>query len=218
MERSELEDATLILVRHGETVWNVENRWQGQKDSRLTDLGREQARRVAARLAVTKVSAVYSSDLGRAREVADIIAAPHSLPVIEREDLRERSYGLLEGKTSKEAGVSEGVWFLRWQADHLRQAPPAGENEQMVGDRVMDALAEIAESHLGQTVVISTHGGPIKIAFFRILSIPLSLWRLAWVSNGSITIFRGNRDVMRLVCFNDVCHLEATPTTEKMED
>ena len=218
MEHSEPDDATLILIRHGETVWNLKNRWQGQKDSRLTDLGREQAHKVAARLAATKVSAIYSSDLGRAKEVADIVAAPHNLPVIEREDLRERSYGVLEGKTSKEATASEGPWFLMWQANHLRQAPPAGENEQMVGDRVMEALSEIAESHPGQTVVISTHGGPIKIAFFRILSIPLSLWRLAWVSNGSITIIRGNRDVMRLVCFNDVCHLETTPTTEKMED
>jgi len=208
VHHSEPEDATLVLVRHGETVWNVENRWQGQKDSPLTDLGREQARKVAVRLAATRISAVYSSSLGRAREVADI----------EREGLRERSYGVLEGKTSAEAAASEGAWFLRWQADHLRQAPPAGEDERMVGDRVMAALAEIAESHPGQTVAISTHGGPIKIAFFRILSIPLSLWRLAWVSNGSITTFRGNRDVMHLVCFNDVCHLETTPITEKMKD
>jgi probable phosphoglycerate mutase len=218
MQPSEPDDTTLILVRHGETAWNVENRWQGQKDSSLTDLGREQARRVAARLAAVKVSAIYSSDLGRAKEVAAIIAATHNLSVIESEDLRERSYGVLEGKTSKDAAASEGVWFLRWQADHLRQAPPAGENEQMVGDRVMEALSQIAESHPGQTVAISTHGGPIKIAFFRVLSIPLSLWRLAWVSNGSITTFRGSRDVMRLVCFNDVCHLETTPTTEKIED
>jgi len=211
-------DATLILVRHGETVWNIEGRWQGHKDSRLTDLGREQARRIAARLAPLKIGAVYSSDLGRAREVADIIAAAHGLPVITREDLRERSYGVLEGKTNQEAAASQGGWFITWQADHLRQAPPAGETEQMVADRVLEALSEIADSYPGQTVVVSTHGGPIKIAFYHTLSIPLALWRLTWISNGSITILRGNRDVMRVVCFNDVCHLEATPVTDKMED
>jgi len=218
MERSEPDDTTFILVRHGETVWNVESRWQGQKDSRLTDLGREQARKVANRLAAMKISAVYSSDLGRAKEVADTIAASHDLPVITREDLRERSYGVLEGKTDREAAASEGTWFLGWQADHLRLAPPAGETFQMLVERVMEALYEIAENDPGQTVVISTHGGPIKSALFYILSIPLSLWRLTWVSNGSITIYRGNRDVMRVVLFNDVCHLEATPVTEKMED
>jgi broad specificity phosphatase PhoE len=209
MERDELEqqDATLILVRHGETEWNVQGRWQGQKDSRLTAAGQEQTKRIVERLSAAKISAVYSSDLHRAKQLADLIAASHRLPVIVREDLRERSYGLLEGKTDREAGASEGPWFLSWRADHLRRAPPAGETEQMVCERMTDALGEIADAHPAQAVLVATHGGPIKCALYHFLSIPISLWDLTWVANGSITVLRGRRDLMRVAGFNDVCHL-----------
>ena len=212
MEQSE-NDATLILVRHGETVWNRDGRWQGQRDAPLTDRGREQAARIAAKLAPLKISAIYSSDLGRAKETAEAIAAPHTLSVMVREDLRERSYGVLEGKTTEEAARTEGAWFLPWQADHLARTPPAGETQPDMSRRVMAALYEIAEAHPSQTVLISTHGGPIKSAVYHVLSIPLTLWRLTWIANGSISILRGTPDLMRVASFNDTCHLApAAPT------
>jgi broad specificity phosphatase PhoE len=215
----EPQDTTLILVRHGETVWNRDKRWQGQTNSPLTDLGREQGARVAKRLSSLQVSAIYSSDLGRARETADLIAAPHGLPVVPREDLRERAYGLLEGKTDDEAARLGPSWLLAFQADRIRSTPPGGEIHAELCERVVEALSEIADAHPGQTVVVATHGGPIKCALYHILSIPLSLWRLTWIANGSITIFRGTRDVLRVAYFNDTCHLEApalAPT--EMED
>jgi broad specificity phosphatase PhoE len=212
-------DATLILVRHGETAWNREGRWQGQHDPSLTEVGREQGRRIAQRLAGVEVSAVYSSDLSRARETAELVAASHGLQVRLREELRERSFGVLEGKTPEEAARSEGVWFLTWQADHLRQAPPAGESQPAMCERVMAALYQIAEAHPGERVVVVTHGGPIKSAIFHLLSIPLGLWRLAWVSNGSITTLRGTPDVMRVATLNDTCHLEmGLPSSDGTED
>jgi len=218
MEQNAEAQTTLVLVRHGETEWNLEGRWQGQRDSRLTALGREQASRTATRLSRMKISAVYTSDLGRARQVAQLIAAPHGLPLIEREDLRERSYGVLEGKTDQEAAASERSWYITWKADHLHLAAPGGETYQMLCDRVVNELYEIVKSHPGETVVVSTHGGPIKCALYYFLSIPLSLWRLTWVANGSITVLRGSCDVMRTATFNDICHLESIPTSEKMED
>jgi probable phosphoglycerate mutase len=219
MQDGELQDTTLILVRHGQTVWNREERWQGQKDSPLTALGQEQAARMAERLASLKIGALYSSDLGRARQTAEIIAGRLGLSVTLREDLRERSYGVLEGKTNREAAASEGSWFLTWNADHLRQSPPAGETEQVLRERVVEALDEIADAHPGETVVISTHGGPIKSTLFHLFSIPLALWRLTWVANGSLTTLRGSRDVMRLMTWNDTCHLQPTgPSAEGMED
>jgi len=219
MQDGELQDTTLILVRHGQTVWNREERWQGQKDSPLTALGQEQAARMAERLASLKIGALYSSDLGRARQTAEIIAGRLGLSVTLREDLRERSYGVLEGKTNREAAASEGSWFLTWNADHLRQSPPAGETEQVLRERVVEALDEIADAHPGETVVVSTHGGPIKSTLFHLFSIPLALWRLTWVANGSLTTLRGSRDVMRLMTWNDTCHLQPTgPSAEGMED
>jgi len=211
-------DATLILVRHGETVWNVEGRVQGQRHSALTDRGWDQTRRVAHRLATTKLDAVYSSDLQRAFEAAEFLAASHKLTAKSLPALRERNFGVLEGKTLDEAARTEGSWLLTWQADGLLKSPPDGESQPDMCERVMDALREIADVHLGRSVAVVTHGGPIKSAVYDVLRIPISLWNLTFISNGSITVIRGNRDVMRLVCLNDACHLETTPTTEQMED
>jgi len=200
-------DCTLLLVRHGETVWNAEGRVQGQRNSPLSERGREQSRLVADRLARQRVSAIYSSDLGRARETADIIAAPHQLTVTTAAALRERSFGVLEGQTLDEAARTQGIWFLPWQADRLSTSPPGGERQPEMCQRVMEALRAIARAHPGETVIIVTHGGPIKSAIYEILRIPLALWSLTWVANGSLTTVQGTEDVLRIACLNDTCHL-----------
>ncbi len=200
------QDATLVLVRHGETTWNSIGRIQGHSNSPLNELGIEQGRRAAQQLAKLKVKAVYASDMSRAIETAKLIATSHKLQVLTSPALRERNYGVLEGKTLEEAGRTQGTWFLGWQADR-RAAPPAGESQDQMCERFMAALRELARVHAGQTVVVTTHGGPIKAALYEILRIPVSLWRLTWIDNGSITVLRGTPDVMRVACFNDTCHL-----------
>ena len=212
-------DTTLILVRHGETAWNAEGRVQGQQNSPLSDRGRQQGELVAERLSHGSVHAVYSSDLARARETAELIAAPHGLTVKLGSALRERNYGVLEGKTIDEAARTQGIWFFAWQANRLHHAPPGGENQPDMCHRVMEALRAIAGAHEGETVVVVTHGGPIKSAVYDVLRIPLSLWGLTWVTNGSITTLRGTPDVFRIVCVNDTCHLgPAYPQLDQMED
>jgi probable phosphoglycerate mutase len=214
---AEEKEATLILVRHGETTWNAEGRVQGHSNSPLNERGRQQAQRVAQHLAKLKVQVIYSSDSTRARETAELIAATHRLPVMASEELRERNYGVLEGKTLAEAARTQGTWFLTWQ-ENRHNAPPAGESQQQMCERIMEAIRKVATAHAGQTVVVSTHGGPIKSAVYDILRIPLSLWRLTWIENGSITILRGTPDVMRVACLNDTCHLGVLPTpTEQAE-
>jgi probable phosphoglycerate mutase len=216
---AESRDATLLLVRHGETVWNDEGRVQGQKNSPLTDRGRRQNELAAERLARTKVDALYASDLGRARETAETIASRLGIDIKQGSALRERNFGVLEGQTSDEAARTQGAWFLSWQADRLQHAPPAGESQPDMAQRVMQVLRAIAKAHPGQTVAVATHGGPIKSAIYDILRIPLSLWGLTWVANGSITTIKGTPDVFRVACLNDTCHLEeAPPTPPGMED
>ena len=201
------DETTLILVRHGETVWNAEARVQGHRDSPLTDRGREQSSRAAQRLADRELAAVYSSDAGRARTTADLIAAPHTLSVMVRPDLRERCYGVLEGLTLEEAAQRDAGWLDAWRADRLQLAPPEGETQREMSRRVMAALREIAARHAAQTVAVATHGGPIKSAVFDILQIPVSSWDLTWVANGSITILRATPQQMRVAALNDTCHL-----------
>lgn len=211
MARSDRE-ARLILVRHGETVWNVQERVQGHQDSPLTERGREQTGRAAKRLAEMDIAAVYSSDTNRAREAGRLIAGSHGLAVRPREDLRERSYGVLEGLTLEEAAERDSGWLERWRADRLRLAPPGGESQPELCRRVMAALREIAAAHPGEAVVVATHGGPIKSAVFAVLDIPISSWDLTWVANGSITVLRGTSEVLRVAAYNDICHLEVEPS------
>ena len=86
-------------------------------------------------------------------------------------------------------------------------------------ERVMKALRAIAQAHPGETVVVVTHGGPIKSAVYDILSIPLSLWSLTWISNGSITTIKGTPEVFQVACLNDTCHLAGMPPRrDEMED
>jgi len=210
-------NTTLLLVRHGETTWNVEGRVQGHRHSNLTDRGWDQTRRTVHRLANVKLDAVYSSDLQRAHEAAELIAASHQLKAKLLPALRERNFGVLEGKTLNESARTAGSWLIQWQADRLLKSPPDGESQPDMSERVMEALRKIAAAHPGKSVAVITHGGPIKSAIYDILRIPLSLWDLTFIGNGSITTLRGIPDVMRVACFSDTCHLEATSTKDTME-
>ncbi len=207
-EEEEERETTLFLVRHGETVWNVAGRVQGQQHSGLTQRGREQGRRAAQRLAGIKLDAIYASDLPRAQETAELIAAGRGLKVTVSPALRERSFGVLEGKTLQEAARTSGSWFLGWQANRLLKSPPDGERQPEMCERVMEVMRRIIESHAGGNVAIATHGGPIKSVVYDTLRIPMSLWSLSFIANGSITTLRGTVDVLRLVTLNDICHLE----------
>ncbi|HEY5099343.1 MAG TPA: histidine phosphatase family protein, partial [Gaiellaceae bacterium] len=96
---------TLLLVRHGETDWNAERRWQGHADVPLNDRGREQARVLAEQLTGESIDAIYSSDLSRARDTADIVGVRLGVPVVVDADLREIDVGPIEGMTAEETGT-----------------------------------------------------------------------------------------------------------------
>ena len=137
----------LLLVRHGETDWNAGGRLQGQTDRPLSDFGRKQARRLADELAAEKLEAIYSSDLSRARETAEIIGARIGLPVELDPDLREKDWGTWEGLTAVER---DRVAFV-------------GESTEAHQERILRALRRISESHSdGTNVLVVTHGGSMR--------------------------------------------------------
>ena len=128
----------ILLVRHGETEWNAAGRVQGWTDSPLSDRGRAQAARLAARLAAFPLAAVYASDLSRARDTARALAAPHGLPVLDDPGLRERCYGDWEGLTLSEL---EARYPDAWDRYHRQRALdvliPGGETWEEVAARVV---------------------------------------------------------------------------------
>ncbi len=209
------QETTVVLVRHGETEWNLKGRIQGQSDSRLTERGRKQGQCAAERLAARRLAAVYASDSGRARETGELIAAPHRLEVVTTRDLRERCYGEFEEKTREEIEATDAETFRRWFSDRQRLAPPGGETQAELAKRVMRALREIAGAHPGETVAVATHGGPIKSILFAILGVPITSWDRTWVANGSITVVRGTPDDLRIAAYNDTCHLDGEPVPRR---
>jgi probable phosphoglycerate mutase len=154
----------VFAVRHGETTWNVEGRIQGTGDSALTDRGVAQARAVARRLAHERLDAIYSSDLGRARDTALHLAAEARLEVRFDAGLRERAYGVLEGKTWGELVASDAESVRR-----LREDPewviPGGESLAQFHERVLSALERILAQTHGSAIAVVTHGGVLGILY-----------------------------------------------------
>ena len=151
---------TLLLVRHGETDWNRDGRWQGHSDTHLNEVGRDQARRVAGEL--SDVDVVYTSDLARARETAEIIATAQGLDVHLEPRLRERSFGAWEGLTMPEIEVEFGEALARWLAG---EGPGAEDAEPFdaFATRVAGFVHEVPERHPDQTVLLIGHGGSIRV-------------------------------------------------------
>jgi len=138
---------TLLLVRHGETDWNADGRLQGQTDRPLSDYGREQARQLAEDLHGEGFDAIYSSDLSRARETAEIVGGRLGLRVELDPDLREKDWGNWEGLTSVERDRVEFV----------------GESTEAHQERTLRALRRLSERHPGDArILVVTHGGSMR--------------------------------------------------------
>jgi broad specificity phosphatase PhoE len=150
---------TILLARHGETDWNRDGRWQGHSDTPLNDAGREQAQRLASEL--SDVDAVYSSDLARARETAEIIAERLGAEVRLDPRLRERGFGAWEGRTSAEIEAAFGDEHARWLAG---DSPGAADAERFdeFGARVQQFVAEVLDRHADETVLVVAHGGSLR--------------------------------------------------------
>ena len=151
---------TLLLVRHGETDWNSERRWQGHTDRPLNERGREQARALGAELSDRPVDAIYSSDLLRARETAEILAAELGLDVRVDAGLREVDVGSWSGLAHGEIEASDPDGFRRWQEGG--KGWEQGESYEEMGERVVEAVLGIAAEHPEQTLVVVSHGGSIR--------------------------------------------------------
>ena len=160
---------TIYVIRHGETDWNREGRWQGHAPTPLNATGRAQARALADRLAGEELTAVYSSDLPRALETAEIVAASRGKEVVADAGLREIDVGSRQGRTSAE----------------LDGLPWDGESYEAHSERVLAAVLGIARRHPTGRVLAVTHGGSLRRLQEIVLGAPLdvldncAIWRVA---------------------------------------
>jgi len=162
---------TVILVRHGESVWNREGRVQGQSDPPLTALGQAQAKQVAERLTMEQVELIFSSDSQRAAATAGAISQKLGLPVTQDSRLREISVGYWEGLLFKEAQERYAEEYATWRKDPT-QGRGGGESRAELEARGWAAVADIVAANSGRNIVITSHGGTIQAITCHVLKIP----------------------------------------------
>jgi broad specificity phosphatase PhoE len=171
--------ARLVLWRHGQTEWNVDNRFQGQADIPLDALGREQARLTAPVLAALGPTALYASDLTRTYETAQALAAVTGLEILTDKRLREIHVGSWEGLTGAEVDLADPELSRRLRAGEDVRRSETGESPSEVAERMAAVLTEIAESaEDGSTVAVVTHGLAGRVGTCRFVGIPFESWRL----------------------------------------
>lgn len=197
----------LILIRHGQTVWNHDLRYQGHTDIALSDEGLRQAELVAGRLAREKIAAVYASDLSRAFVTAERIAGRHGVPVTGIPELREIKFGEWEGLTYRGIGEKWPEQMARLYSHPDEVVIPGGETFRELKERAAGAVDRLVEKHPEDTIAVVSHGGTIRTILCATLNIPLNhVWNIRQ-DNTAVNIidYYGDRAIVSLV--NDTHHL-----------
>ena len=200
----------LILIRHGQTKWNVGGRYQGQSDIALNEEGIKQARQLAAHFPVSQLDAIYASDLQRAAKTAEILAKRFGISVQEESAFRELSFGDWEGLTYEEI-------IKQWPEaiEKFFKAPdtlhiPNGETFVQVQQRAMKRLHEILqENRMGdRTIAIVAHGAILRTILTAQLHIPLRyVWRIRQF-NTAVNIVRYDEDLPTVELLNSTAHIQ----------
>lgn len=199
----------LFLIRHGETQWNVTLQYQGHANIPLNERGREQARRTAARMRPWGVQTLYSSDIARAWQTAEIIGAALGLNPIPMPELREIDVGLWEGLTPEELYRRFPDHMAEYRRDPARTVRLGGESYAQLQARALVALEHIQKTHApDEAVAAVSHGGTIRALLCHVIGLDLANFGRIWLDNGSITELRLGRSGWRLVRLNDTAHVE----------
>jgi len=200
----------ICLVRHGETDWNVERRLQGHQDIPLNANGLAQAQALAEALADTRFDAIYSSDLSRALETAEQVADRLGLAVVQLPAVRERNFGIFQGLTRQEAELR----FPEMQARVTRRepdfVPPEGESLRQCFERIATLLDDLADRHIGQTILLVAHGGVLDAARRFVTGMALNLPRDFELGNAALNWLARTDGVWRLEAWDDQRHLNGS--------
>ena len=198
---------TLVLVRHGETSWNMEGRIQGHTDIALNELGVAQAEAVGRRLARERFDAIYSSDLARAYRTACPAVPDPERTIVKDQRLRERHLGVLQGLTGEQAISQQPA---AWQAFKSRDPElllAGGETLGQFSRRVIAFIEDILGKHAGSRILIVTHGGVLDAAYRHALRMPLTVARDFPIYNASLNVLCHDVRGWKIESWGDVTHL-----------
>lgn len=203
---------SLIVIRHGETDWNRQHRFQGQIDVPLNALGLEQARRMGQRLAGEAIDRLIVSDLARARQTAQALASHHGLALQIDPLWREQAFGVLEGLDLPTIQRQHADLWRRWSRHEADYAlPGGGESNAAFHARVMRALQALLAAHAGQRVAVVTHGGVLDMLWRSVHGQALSGPRNCEIPNTGINRLRWAGGRLHIDDWADAAHLDGLP-------
>lgn len=211
------EPTRIVLIRHGETAWNVETRIQGSTDISLNAKGLWQAERLAKSLADAEFEAIYSSDLSRAHQTASAIARVVGLAVRTDSGLRERGFGVFEGHTWTEIAERWPEQSARWRRRDPGFGPEGGEALPDFYSRCVGTVMRLAEGHAGHTVAMVAHGGVLDCLYRAAARVGLQDVRTWQLGNASINRVLYSEQGLTLVGWGDVSHLEGDSRDDSVE-
>ncbi len=196
----------IYLVRHGETSWNKQKRYQGHSDIALSKQGISKVHGLARGLKNIKAGDVYCSQLRRTEQTARILIGRRGLTPHPDARLNEMDFGQWEGKTAEELFALKDLAFAAFSKGRWVK-PPGGESLQAVRRRVADFWQDCLKRHPGENVMIVSHAGPIKMILLEALKLPSKCLFQLHLDTASLTILRRYDRYFQLLSFNNTCAL-----------
>jgi len=201
---------TLLLARHGQTVWHAENRYAGVSDVALTGTGRAQAEALGRWAGAHPVDAIWTSTVSRAIATAEPACRALGLTPHRDPDLRECDFGVVEGRTLAEFAAEDPKAAEAFRADPVAHPFPGAENPTAAAHRGVAALRRIAAAHDGERVLVVAHNTLLRLVLCDLLSIPLGDYRRVFpqLRNAAVTELRMSTGSVGLIALNVPCETE----------
>ncbi len=210
-----IEPTRIIAIRHGETAWNVATRIQGQLDIGLNQVGRWQASQLAKALADQTFDAIYSSDLLRAWDTAISVGDAVNTRVQTVSALRERGFGVFEGKTFEQIGELWPDQALLWRKRDPAYSPEGGESLIEFQDRIVTAVNQLAAAHAGEQIALVAHGGVMDVLYRAATRQEIQAPRTWDLGNATINRLLWTPEGLSIVGWGDKHHLENSDTLDE---
>lgn len=198
----------LIFIRHGETDWNRQQRFQGQIDVPLNDTGRAQAARLAQRLAAEPCDVLVCSDLLRTRQTAEPLARAWGRAALPDAAFREQSFGIVDGLDVPTIQARHADLWTLWLEQRADFQLPGGESLRQFHARVMKGLQALVQQHAGKSITVVSHGGVLDMLWRTARGLPIEGLRSCEIPNTGINRLRWADERLSIVAWADAAHLD----------
>ena len=198
----------IYFVRHGETAWNIEAKYQGITDIPLSEAGVTQSKLLGERFKGIKIDKIYSSPLSRAIATANAVAVHKNIEVEPADEFIEINFGEWEGQTIYELKENYGESYMNFFNNPYANVFPGDGSFEVVEKRVCKGIDKIISGNDDKNIMVVSHGGVLRLMIINILCLPKTMYRKLWLDNTSVTVIDSVKGELFLRTLNDKAHLE----------